>query len=134
MQSIATFENTKHEPAHLGEGNASDGRSRVKAQRLYKGALVGESAGDILVCQVSEKDFGYVGMDLFNGSLDGRCGTFVYQHGELNVGGKVKPFGFIVTGSGTGALKGIEGDVLITVSPEWVHTITLNWEIAKLSA
>ena len=72
-------------------------------------------------------------MDVFEGSVDGRSGSFVYQHGELHVGGKVKPFGFIVTGSGTGALKGIEGDVSITVSADWVHTITLNWDIAKSS-
>lgn len=130
MKSISTFENTKHEP-QPGESNGTDGRSHVKAERVYKGALVGESAADILVCQTSEKDFGYVGMDLFKGSLEGLAGSFVYQHGELNVGGKVKPFGFIVTGSGTEALKGIEGDVSISVSPEWVHTITLDWEIAK---
>ena len=91
----------------------------------------GESEGDMLVCQISETDFGYVGMDLFKGSLDGRSGSFVYQHGKLHVGGKVKPFGFIVAGSGTGALKGIEGDVLISVSPDWVHTIKLDWDIAK---
>ncbi len=130
MRSIATFENIKHEPAALGEATESPPRSQVKAQRLYKGALVGESAGNMLVCQISEADFGYVGMDLFKGSLDGRPGSFIYQHGELNVGGKVKPFGFIVTGSGTGALKGIKGDVSISVSPEWVHTITLDWDIA----
>ncbi len=133
MQSIATFENTKHEPAKLGEGTEVPPRSQIKAQRLYTGELVGESAGDLLVCQTTETDFGYVGMDLFKGALDGRKGSFIYQHGELHAGGKVKPFGFIVTDSGTGALKGIEGDVSISVSPEWVHTITLNWEIAKLS-
>ena len=90
--------------------------------------------GDLLVCQISKTDFGYVGMDLFEGSLDGRSGSFVYQHGELHAGGKVVPFGFIVTGSGTGELTGIEGKVLITVSADWVHTITLDWEIGKVAS
>jgi Protein of unknown function (DUF3224) len=134
MQSTATFENTKHEPVPLGEGNGSIARSKVKAQRKYKGALAGESEGDLLVCQTSETAFGYVGMDLFKGSLDGRAGTFIFQHGELHADGKVSPFGFIVTGSGTDALKGIEGTVSISVSPDWVHTITLNWEIANAAA
>lgn len=133
MQSIATFQNTKHDPAMLGQATESPPRTQVRAQRIYKGALVGESVGDLLVCQTSEKDFGYVGMDLFKGALDGHSGTFVYQHGELHAGGNVKPFGFIVSGSGTGALKGIEGDVSITVTTEGVHAITLDWEFGKTS-
>ena len=55
MQSTATFENTKHEPVEVSEANSSDGRSQVKAQRLYKGALVGESAATFWCARYQRK-------------------------------------------------------------------------------
>lgn len=129
-QAKAMFNNTSHEASPLGSGGVEAGRSRLAVHRNYVGDMVGESIGDLLVCQTGEGRFGYVGMDLFNGVLEGRTGSFVFQHGEMNEGGVIRAFGFIVTGSGTEDLRGINGDVSISLSGENEHTIMLNYSLA----
>jgi hypothetical protein len=71
--------------------------------------------------------FGYVGIDHFTGALDGRTGSFVYQHGEMHDQGARRPFGFIVTGSGTGELAGLRGDLLISASADGAHQVKLDY-------
>ena len=127
VTALASFENTEHESAALGFG--SQGCARVILRRTYSGALVGESQAELLACQTAEGVFGYVGLDHFKGTLDGRAGSFVYQHGEMHDQGGRRPFGFIVTGSGTGALAGLRGDVLISVSPGGAHQVKLEYAL-----
>ena len=46
------------------------------------------------------------------GTLDGRAGTFVLQHGATGApDGSPFMFGHVVPGSGTGALAGLRGTV-----------------------
>ena len=46
------------------------------------------------------------------GTLDGRAGTFVIQHGAtMNPDGSAFQFGNVVPGSGTGELAGLRGTV-----------------------
>jgi hypothetical protein len=124
-RALASFENTKHESAALGFG--PQGCARVTLQRAYSGALVGESRAELLACPAAEGVFGYVGLDYFEGTLDGRAGSFVYQHGEMHDPGGRRPFGFIVTGSGTGELAGLRGEVSISVSPGGAHEVKLEY-------
>lgn len=125
--ALARFENTRHESAALEIG--PQGCARVTLDRTYSGALIGKSRAELLVCQTAEGVFGYVGLDHFEGTLDGRAGSFVYQHGEMHDQGTRRPFGFIVTGSGTGALAGLKGDVLISVSPDGSHQVKLQYTL-----
>jgi len=123
--SLANFENTKHESAPLEFG--PEGCARVTIERTYGGSLVGESRAELLVCPTADGMFGYVGIDHFTGALDGRTGSFVYQHGEMHERGSTRAFGFIVTGSGTGQLAGLRGDLLISVSADGDHQVKLDY-------
>jgi hypothetical protein len=123
------FINISHDAASLDGSSESTGRMRVTARRQYAGEIAGNSVGDLLACQTGEMRFGYVGMDHFSGSLHGRSGTFVFQHGEMNDRGAIRAFGFIVSGSGTGDLQGIAGAVRIVVSGENEHTITFDYTL-----
>jgi hypothetical protein len=123
--ATASFVNTRHESAALGFG--PQGCARVTLHRTYSGSLVGESQGELLVCPTAEGVFGYVGIDHFTGALDGRRGSFVYQHGEMHDQGSRRPFGFVVTGSGTGELAGLRGDLAISTSAEGAHQLTLDY-------
>jgi hypothetical protein len=56
------------------------------------------------------------------GRLGEREGSFVFQHGGAIEHGVLRPFGYIVPGSGTGDLRGLRGEASIRVSdvlPPW---------------
>jgi hypothetical protein len=123
--ALASFENTKHESAALELG--AQGCSRVTLHRIYSGALRGESHAELIACHTAEGVFGYVGCDYFKGTVDGREGSFVYQHGEMHDQDGTRPFGFVVTGSGTGELAGLKGDLLISVTGNGAHQVKLEY-------
>jgi uncharacterized protein DUF3224 len=123
----ASFQNITHESVPLGFG--PEGCARVTIHRTYSGALVGESQAELLVCPTAEGVFGYVGFDHFKGRLDGRAGSFVYQHGEMHDRGARRAFGFVVTGSGSGELAGLRGDLLISVSADGAHDLKLEYAL-----
>ena len=67
--------------------------------------MEGESVAELLTCS----ELAYLANERVSGSLDGRAGTFVLQHGAWEGG----QWGFVVPGSGTGELAGLRGDALV---------------------
>jgi hypothetical protein len=82
----------------------ADGPSLTRAtvRKRFSGALEGESVAELLTCG----QLAYIANERVTGTLDGRAGTFVLQHGAWEGG----QWGFVVPGSGTGALAGLRGD------------------------
>jgi Protein of unknown function (DUF3224) len=76
--------------------------TRATVRKRYSGALDGESVAELLTCG----ELAYAANERVTGTLDGRDGTFVLQHGAWEDG----QWGFVVPGSGTGALAGLRGD------------------------
>ena len=101
---------------------ANQSRARVT------GDLVGKSTAELLACTSGPDRFGYVGVDRFTGRLKGRSGSFVFQHGGMHDKGTLRPFGYVVAGSGTDELKGLLGEVKISVTPAGAHTIELDYD------
>ncbi|UJR82115.1 DUF3224 domain-containing protein [Sandaracinus amylolyticus] len=111
---VATFaitqwdETVTHEPK-AGEGGAK--MARVVVRKTFSGPLEGTSVADVLTAR-GEGGAGYLASELVDGTLEGRRGTFVLQHGGIDDGGKQRAFGCVVAGSGTGQLRGLRGDVV----------------------
>lgn len=84
--------------------------ARITVRKRFSGALEGESVAELLVCA----EAGYVASERVCGRLDGREGTFVLQHGGTQGAGR-EPFQFgnVIPGSGTGALAGLRGTVVM---------------------
>lgn len=60
---------------------------------------------------------GYLANERVVGMLDGRQGTFVLQHGAVvgsGFGEEGRLFGYVVPGSGSGALAGLAGTATVT--------------------
>jgi hypothetical protein len=131
---MGKFVNVTHDIEAFDDGAHAQGCARLAARRQYSGEISGESIGDMLTCQTGEMRFGYVGMDCFVGTLNGRAGSFVFQHGEMNNRGDIRAFGCIVDGSGTGELQGISGRLEIKFVPPSDHTITFEYAFAQDSA
>jgi Protein of unknown function (DUF3224) len=83
--------------------------ARITVRKRFSGPLEGESVAELLVCG----EAGYVTNERVTGRLDGRDGTFVIQHGGTDGDAVPWQFGNVIPGSGTGALAGLRGSVLM---------------------
>ena len=107
---------------------------RVKVRKTFRGDLVGESTGELLMCMADPSDFkagaGYVVSERVVARLKGRAGTFVLQHWGMSGGGRPpKTAGHVVPGSGTGELAGLTGELEFAVDSNRAHTLTLDYEL-----
>ena len=102
MKLEAAFEIAGWEQAPYDEPADGPPLTRATVRKAYAGALAGESVAELLTCG----ELAYMGNERVTGTLDGREGTFVLQHGAWEGG----QWGFVVPGSGTGALAGLRGE------------------------
>jgi hypothetical protein len=98
----AAFEITGWDQAPYDEPGEGPPLTRATVRKDYSGALAGESVAELLTCG----ELAYTANERVSAALDGRAGTFVLQHGAWEGG----QWGFVVPGSGTGALAGLRGD------------------------
>ena len=120
-------------PASTGSASAGPAFGRVTIRKTYSGRLDGEGVVVMLTCLADPADPArgavYTALEQFTGRLDGREGTFAFQHGAVSGGAQdADPTGVVVPNSGTGALAGIAGTVGIAQGPD-DHTLTLNVEL-----
>jgi hypothetical protein len=91
---------------------------RMSLEKQFHGGLEGTSKGEMLATGSGEKGSsgGYVALEQFTGTLDGRKGTFILQHsGTLDRGAQRLTI-TVVPGSGTGELAGLTGQLAITIA------------------
>ncbi|WP_341774345.1 DUF3224 domain-containing protein [Burkholderia gladioli] len=100
------------EPVAVAPGASAIGRHAI--EKTYHGGLTGHSLGEMLSAgQAQQGKAGYVAIESFEGTLDGRSGGFALAHlGEMDAGSEFLRIG-IVPGSGTGELAGIKGQLQI---------------------
>ena len=102
------------QPADVG-GPAAIGRMTIAKQ--FHGDLDGTSAGQMVAMMTRvEGSAGYVAMEEVTGTLHGRAGTFVLQHGGTMNRGVAALVVSVVPDSGTGELAGISGSMTIAIA------------------
>jgi hypothetical protein len=108
--------------------------NRVSIRKVFHGALEATSAGEMLSAMPAVKgSAGYVALEHVRGTLDGRAGGFVLQHlGAMNRG-KPKLEVAVVPDSGTGALLGLAGHMLIEIV-DGQHRYVFDYELDPLLA
>jgi hypothetical protein len=82
--------------------------ARATVRKRFRGALEGTSTAELLTAQ-GEGGAGYVASERVEGTLEGRAGTFVLQHGGVGDDTSQEAFGHVVPGSGTGGLRELRG-------------------------
>lgn len=114
------------EVAEAGLGLSSYGLSKV-----FTGGMIGSARGQMLAGgPAGSQDTGtYVALERFVGSVDGREGAFLLAHR-----GDMTPDGYtlsitVVPNSGTGALEGIEGEFVLTVTEDGAHHYDLAYRL-----
>ena len=110
------------------------GLSRYTLSKTFSGGLSGTGVGQMLAGgPAGSQDTGtYVAIERVVGVLDGREGAFMMAHR-----GDMTPEGYtlsitVVPNSGTGALTGIEGEFVLTVTPDGEHHYDLAYSLPTL--
>ena len=89
---------------------------RMALDKQYRGGLEASSRGQMLaVMDEAKGSGGYVALEIVDGALAGKKGTFALQHGGLMDGGNPSLTIVVVPGSGTGELEGIAGGMNIWI-------------------
>ena len=102
---------------------------RMIIEKHYKGDLEGLGRGQMLSSRShTEGSAGYVAIETFEGSLNGKMGTFTLLHkGVMDRGDKTLKI-TIVPDSGSGELTGISGSMTIDIAED-VHYYDLMVEL-----
>ncbi|RSN40064.1 DUF3224 domain-containing protein [Amycolatopsis sp. WAC 04197] len=104
----AEFEIDSWDEKPYAEPSEGPKLTRIVIRKTYRGALAGTGVAEVLTAQ-GEGGAGYVASERIEGTLDGRPGSFVIQHGGLADGDEQSTFGAVVPKSGTGELAGLSG-------------------------
>ncbi|MDI2124584.1 DUF3224 domain-containing protein [Yinghuangia seranimata] len=101
-------------------------------EKEYEGDVVGRSSTLFTAAFDQASGVGtYVAMESFEGSLNGRTGTFNFAHSATTSGSdRTAEFFVVVPSSGTGDLTGISGTGSMTVDPDGTHRIWFDYEVA----
>ena len=95
------------------EGNSF---GRMSIDKTLTGGLTGSSVGEMLSVMTSTKgSAGYVALEQFSGTLEGREGGFVLQHSGMLDRGADSLVVRVVPDSGVGELAGISGELAIQI-------------------
>src|SRR6266853_3682040 len=102
----------KMTPADDKSDDKSLGRMTIEKQ--WRGDLEGTSTGQMLTGgDVTKGSAGYVAIEKFTGTLNGRKGSFILQHSATMTRGVGQLTITVVPDSGTDQLKGISGKLAI---------------------
>jgi hypothetical protein len=83
---------------------------RLSLNKQFHGDLAGTGKGEMLTAMTSvDGSAGYVAIERVTGTLNGRQGSFVFQHAGLMKRGAQQLSITVVPDSGTGQLAGIAG-------------------------
>jgi hypothetical protein len=98
------------------EPRGADAFVRLELDKTFIGGLEGTSTVEMLASNAGDQAAGgYVALERFTGTLDGRRGTFVMQHSGTMSADAMHIDVLVSPGSGTGALAGLSGRMTIRI-------------------
>ena len=116
------------EPPFLEQEGVRLNRNVVRKE--FAGGVVGSSEAQMIAAFTDTPgSAGYVAIEHFTGSVDGKSGSFVLQHSGIMNRGDAQLSVTIVPDSGAGELTGISGTLQID-NDEGRHSYILDYEIA----
>ena len=120
--------NIDAEPPFLEQEGLKLNRNTVRKE--FSGDMVGTSEAQMIAAFTGTPgSAGYVAIEYFTGSVDGKLGSFVLQHSGLMNRGDAQLAVTIVPDSGAGELTGISGTLEID-NDDGQHSYVLHYEQA----
>ena len=125
-----TFE-VRLTPLAPAEGEADIGAGRMAIDKTFRGDLEGTSQGQMLAVRTAVQDSaGYVAMERVQGELQGRRGSFVFQHSSTMDRGEPRQSVTVLPDSGTGGLEGLSGSMIIEIE-EGEHRYSFEYSLPR---
>lgn len=128
MNAHGTFDITMHaEPPY----DTTDGvtLARVRFEKRFHGPLDATSTVHMIGARTPvANSAGYVAIERVTGTLDGRSGSFVFQHNGVMNRGALSLSLTVVPDSATGDLRGLSGSMTIEII-EGVHHYGFTYEL-----
>jgi len=117
-------------PQPMEEQAAGSLLGRRTLDKQYDGDLVASGRGEMLAAGTAVAgSAGYVALELVEGTLHGRRGSFVLQHSGTMDRGAPSLSVRVVPDSGTGELSGLSGSLVITMA-EGAHHYELSYTLS----
>ncbi|MCI4364546.1 MAG: DUF3224 domain-containing protein [Thermoplasmata archaeon] len=129
--ATGTFEVTMSPqgPDDIAEGSTL---SRLSLSKRFHGDLEAVSKGDMMTAMGEvEGSAGYVAIERVTGTLHGRRGSFVLQHGGIMTKSSQQLTILVVPDSGSGELTGLSGRLAIKME-EGVHSYRFEYILPDL--
>ena len=117
-------------PLALGTVAEHSGLGRMSLDKRFHGALEATSTGEMLSFgSPASGSAGYVAMEVVRGTLDGREGSFALQHSATMNRGVPQQSLTVVPDSGTGALAGLAGRMVVEIAPGGAHGYRFDYAL-----
>ena len=128
MRAEATFviDSWQEEPYDDADGARL---AQATVAKTFTGSVDGTSTARLLLATTADGPAAYTAQERFTGSVDGRLGSFVSQHGAVTGGNDNRLIWTVVAGSGTGDLAAIRGSAELVVDDDGGHHFTLDYEL-----
>jgi hypothetical protein len=134
VRAEATFEVASFVPAEVGAEPPVTTALPVSVAsmvKVFRGQAVGRST--TIFTSAFDQSTGtgtYVALESFEGSLDGRTGTFNFVHSASTGGSdRTNEFFLIVPASGTGDLAGITGNGGLSIDADGTHRVWFDYDV-----
>jgi hypothetical protein len=105
---------------------------RMIIDKQYHGELDGTGKGQMLTAGTSvQGSGGYVAIERVSGTLQGRKGSFILQHGGTMTRGAPQLSITVVPDSGTDQLAGIAGKMMIVIAADGKHSYDFEYSLPE---
>jgi hypothetical protein len=117
-------------PQALSSVAEHSGLGRMSLDKQFQGALEATSTGEMIAFRGAVAgSAGYVAMETVRGTLDGRAGSFVLQHSSTLTRGEPTQSITVVPDSGTDALAGLAGRMVVDIAPGGAHSYRFDYTL-----
>ena len=112
------------------ESGPAPGIGQLAIAKQWHGDLDGPGSGLMLSAgDPAQQRAGYVAVEVVEGSLHGRPGSFAFQQlGVMRPDGQELTY-VVVPGSGTGELTGLEGTLTLVIADDGTHSYELAYSL-----
>ncbi|GKX61614.1 hypothetical protein SOASR032_01830 [Pragia fontium] len=122
----------KLDPQPLSSIAENTGLGRMTLDKQFHGDLNATSQGEMLAFRSSvQGSAGYVAMETVSGTLNGRRGSFVFQHSSTMNRGVSGQSITVVPDSGSEELSGLSGSMIITIT-DGQHSYQFDYTLPEL--
>jgi hypothetical protein len=132
--AAATFKVTSFEPTeYTSPVTVGTSVGHALMVKEFEGAIAGRSTTQFSFAFDQAAGVGtYVALEAFEGTLDGKSGTFAFAHSATTDAvspGRLHELVVIAPGSGTGELAGLTGTGSITIDADDTHRLVLDYAL-----